>query len=711
VVLSGMANYEKCKLQLENFIQNFKSKSLRENIFNPKFLNSSKKYFNQCKEMIKRQRTKFIFELEDLISTSHVELKDLAFFNTQRFLEILVFNLKKIFSDYSHKLSENIDNTSSKIFYKKHLIERNDLKNTKTLDFQVILVPPKAFPIEKIGLFDASMIGKFIMFNGTCLTFSVKITRLNFATYFCKVCNSKISSKINNPVFKPILYCFSKVCEKKFNRRLFLDLNLCKFQTFERIKCCQLKENNNFENSEIEVYFNEQSCESFYPGKDVRCAGVLLPIAYEWVSTINNSVGFFFQASFIERFDYDFYDERLFLNKQKFILELIRSPNLYDRISDSLLPFFFGNSDLKKSLTLAITSCNSTLRKKSLAIRQQIHILLIGDYNIGKTSILRTLSEMSQKGKYVNPLWNPSKISFDSQLNKENEKFSKKKPRVKLSEGGIIFLENVFFLEDKEFFELDDVLDNQLFLFDKMNPNITIIASVAKFEPFEIQKTLTKTSHVKTEFFHKFDLVFFKDYENSDSDNSKISNYLLENYGKEKNSKRNNVFIENILKAFFKESEHINPKFTKTSIEMAIYHYVIVKGNENEKLVPKVNIRFLASIIRISMALARLNFKNSISINDTKEASRLITSSILSMKNFKLTNLEFSSISNENKIYNLIRKTSLRLKKPILSLLYLSKLSFSMGFSGEDFARCLEVYENLNVWAISLKQMKLVFLV
>ena len=67
-------------------------------------------------------------------------------------------------------------------------------------------------------------------------------------------------------------------------------------------------------------------------------------------------------------------------------------------------------------------------------------------------------------------------------------------------------------------------------------------------------------------------------------------------------------------------------------------------------------------------------------------------------------------ISNENKIYNLIRKISITLRKPILQLSYLSKLSSSMGFSKESFAKCLEMYENLNIWAISLKQMKLVFL-
>jgi hypothetical protein len=101
--------------------------------------------------------------------------------------------------------------------------------------------------------------------------------------------------------------------------------------------------------------------------------------------------------------------------------------------------------------------------------------------------------------------------------------------------------------------------------------------------------------------------------------------------------------------------------------------------------------------------------KNLMLINEGKSKENDIPEDNL-FNSFKLSEINYTSMSNENNIYNLIRKTSIRLKTSILSLLYLSKLSFSMGFSGEDFAKCLETYENLNVWAISLKQMKLVFL-
>ena len=557
------------------------------------------------------------------------------------------------------------------------------------------------------------MIGKFILFNGTCLTHISKVTRLKLATYFCKNCGSKISSKINESVFKPVLYCFSKICEKKFNRKLFLDLNLSKFQNFQVIKCSGAEKKKDFKNSitEIEIFMVEQMGKCFLPGVKIRCAGILLPSAYEWVSSYSSSNNFYVQATFIEKLCDKFQDERKFFFMQQYILELIKSPNLYDRISNSLVPCFVEDINLKKCLTLAITNSGAYPRKNSQFFRHQIHILLIGDFNIGKSSFLEMLSDLSPNAEYINSLDNTITTSFKSRSNSHTNLHFSKISGPNLGIGNIIFVDNALFLKERDYFKINEILGDQLSFAKKDSIKTTVVASTTKFEHFEVLKKEGKLSDVKTTFFQKFDLIFIKERKISDIKQQRISDYLLENFGKKDNfSQKKNLIDENILRALFIELEPIHPTFTKMSFEMVIYYYVSLKTRNSEVFNISLNIRHLISIIRLSIALAKLNFRNVISINDTKEASKLLTSSILSMKNFKLSEVKYSDMSNENNIYNLIRKTSLQLKKSILSLSHLSKLSFSMGFSAEDFAKCLETYENLNVWAISLKQMKLVFL-
>ena len=394
--------------------------------------------------------------------------------------------------------------------------------------------------------------------------------------------------------------------------------------------------------------------------------------------------------------------------KQKHIFELFRSPNLYDRIADCLLPSFLGNADLKKSLTLSITSTESFLKKSMIGIRKQIHVLMIGDFNIGKSSLLKLLSSVSPNATYVNYLNSP--LKFKSEL---EENFIKiKNQKSKFIDDGIIFIDNFFSLKENHFFILDEILETQTLKTETQSPKITIVASITTSERLEINKAKKKKIQPEIDFFHKFDLVFFQDQEQTEEFNQKVSEYLIENYGKEENlTKKENFIDKEILKAFFRESEHIHPKFSKKSIEMVMYNYILLRANVIENFNKELNLKILLSMIRLSIALAKLNFKDLISTNDTKEALRLINSSFLSIKNIKLSRKKIFENSIENKIYNLIRKISLQKANSILDLPYLAKISLSMGFSKENFAKCLEIYENLNIWAISLKQMKLVFLI
>jgi len=574
------------------------------------------------------------------------------------------------------------------------------------------LVPPKVFPVEKLGLVDASMVGKFILIEGICLGFITKITKLKLATYFCKFCGSKIHSKINNSTFEPVIYCFSETCEKKYTRKLFLDVNMSNFKTYHLVKISNIKDKTEVKPSigEIDIYFNEKLCGNFNQGIKIRSAGTVLPCGYECVVPVKFSMNFFFQSMFIEKHPYSYRTEKPFLIKQNYIFELLRSPDLYDRISESILPYFLGDLDLKKSITLALANSSSNLKKTMFEIQQQINILFIGDFNIGKLSILHELSSISPNAIYINSSSNSLKTHFQSISEFKNNFSINKELDSQILNTELILIENVLFLKEDEIFFLEKCLEDQLAWSEKIVSNATIIASIANFENFEFQKT-KKTNYSINSFLRNFDLVFFQDQKPISNFNEKISSFLLENYGKEKLfKKKENFFNKEILKVLFKECQHIYPKFTKSSIEMVIYNYVLLKATDMEKFRKNINIKFLISIIKLSMALAKLNFKDLISVVDTKEATRLITSSIRTQKDFKLSSAQLHKISIENKIYNLIRKTSLQTKKSILHLPYLAKLSSSMGYPRENFAKCLEIYENLNIWAISLKQMKLVFL-
>ena len=60
-----MENYKNCRKYLEKFVRTFQKEIKKKNIFNLDYFRTEKIYLNQCNEMIKGQRNKFIFDLED----------------------------------------------------------------------------------------------------------------------------------------------------------------------------------------------------------------------------------------------------------------------------------------------------------------------------------------------------------------------------------------------------------------------------------------------------------------------------------------------------------------------------------------------------------------------------------------------------------------------------------------------------------------------
>ena len=708
-----MNNYKKYTIILGNFIRNFNEKVVQINIFNS-MEKERKKYAYQCKEILKGQRNLFTFELDDLKEIQDSNLKDLAFFNTKRFLELLNSTLIEIINQFINDLTIK---KGGKFFKKTHSAKEeeseNYLQTGEINDFEINLIPPKIFPVEPLGSLNASLIGKFILIYGRCSSFQYNVIKLKIATYYCKSCGMRISSKISGSFFNPLLFCFSRICERKYNRKLFLDINSSFFQNLKIIKISNENNQAYFEDSakDLQICLNNKTDQIFYPGDKIKCAGILLPGTNQSIVPKNICHEFLFQATFVEKFNYDYFEEIPFRIKKKDIFDMSNSFNLLEHISETLFPHFFGSSDLKKSLLLAMTSCVYQSRENLLNIREQINILLIGDFNFGKSSFLKNISDIFLDSIYIDPLNASLKNCLYSNSSSRDKDFIPQKIENRSYKNGPILIENLFFLKISDFFLLNKVLEKQLFRNGEVVITSPIIASLTESENFEIQQGQKKINLIKNNLFKKFDLVFFQNkHVNSDFE-KRITTYLLEKYGTDKTSKKiEKSFENNFLFTYFRESRNLCPKFTEKTIEMIIYNYILVKARDTENFQKNFNYKFLISLIRISLGLAKLNFKDFVSSNDIKEASRLLISSNASVSSFKFSQMESTTLSSENKIYNLIRKISLKTKKMVLPLPYLSRISFSIGFSKESFAKCLEIYENLNIWAISLKQMKLVFL-
>ena len=126
--------------------------------------------------------------------------------------------------------------------------------------------------------------------------------------------------------------------------------------------------------------------------------------------------------------------------------------------------------------------------------------------------------------------------------------------------------------------------------------------------------------------------------------------------------------------------------------------------------------RTLLGVLRLSQALARLRFSDTVTVEDVDEALRLIDVSKASLYDQDPAHNQHGAgqgyVNPIDRIYEIIRAMS---KDPednfrIMDDVRLSEVRervLSKGFKVQEFEECLRYYEELNIWFVNESQTRL----
>ncbi len=83
------------------------------------------------------------------------------------------------------------------------------------------------------------------------------------------------------------------------------------------------------------------------------------------------------------------------------ITELAADPKIYEKLSASMAPSIFGYDEIKLSLALQLLSGVRKKRSDGTTVRGDFHVLLVGDPGVAKSVMLKFISNIAPKGRYV----------------------------------------------------------------------------------------------------------------------------------------------------------------------------------------------------------------------------------------------------------------------------------------------------------------------
>lgn len=138
------------------------------------------------------------------------------------------------------------------------------------------------------------------------------------------------------------------------------------------------------------------------PGSRIRIYGILkeVPIPLQ-TGAISTRFDIAIEANNVSPMEESYEDLDISEEETKQILELAADPNLFKRLVQSISPSVYGFDKIKEALLLQMFGGIRKIKSDKGSARGDIHILLVGDPGVAKSVLLKFMSAIAPKGRYV----------------------------------------------------------------------------------------------------------------------------------------------------------------------------------------------------------------------------------------------------------------------------------------------------------------------
>lgn len=374
------------------------------------------------------------------------------------------------------------------------------------------------------------------------------------------------------------------------------------------------------------------------PGSKIRVVGIVkeVPIILQ---TGGQSTRFdlILDVNSVETLQEDFTEINLSPEDEQEIQELAKDPDLFEKLVASIAPSIYGHDPIKQALLLQMFGGVHKSRDRGVKSRGDIHILLIGDPGSGKSQMLKRVSNIAPKARFVAGK-GASGAGLTAAVVKDDflKGWALEAGALVLANRGIVCIDELDKMTKEDTSAMHEALEQQTVSISKANIQATLRCETTvlaaanpkfgRFDPFEI---LSKQIDLPPALISRFDLIFpVRDMPDKTKD-EKLATFLLSLH-KEQQGKEGIIDPERIKKYVAYAKQSCFPKLTEAAVIELKAYYVKMRGGDDErseqqaiKSVP-ITARQLEALVRLSEASARSRLSEKVTRMDAQRAIELV---------------------------------------------------------------------------------------
>ena len=371
------------------------------------------------------------------------------------------------------------------------------------------------------------------------------------------------------------------------------------------------------------------------PGSKITMTGVLRELQRIERGRLTTQYDLVFEANHIEALESDYENLKITKEEEERIIALAKEPTLYEQLVKALAPSIYGYDMIKEALLLQAAGGVHKKRPDEVASRGDIHILLIGDPGAGKSQLLKRLSFIAPKSRYVTGKGvSGAGLTAAVVRNDVLGGWSLEAGALVLANKGMVAIDEMDKMSQEDRAAMHEAMEQQTVSVSKANiqatlqANTTVLAAanpkLGRFNPAGI---IAQQIDLPPTLLSRFDLIFpIKDIPDEKKDNE-LANHIL---GLSQNPHQQEQDISSDMLRKFISYVRINyePKLTDEAKREIEQFYVqmrssAIKDEEIASAIP-ISARQLEALIRLSEASAKLRLSTSVEVQDTQRAIKFI---------------------------------------------------------------------------------------
>ena len=476
-------------------------------------------------------------------------------------------------------------------------------------------------------------LGKLLRLD--CLIKSVTEVKpqIDEVTYQCPACNTLITVKqTDNMLKKPVACeCGFRGIFKKVEQKLHDVRWLVASEPFEITEGEQPGEIRIFLKDDLTTPKFQRRTD---PGSRLKITGVLKEIQRKIRGKASTRLDIYLDANYIEMAEIEYMDLEISDEDEKAIKELASDKNIYDKLIDSIAPGIYGYREIKEAIVLQLFGGVLFKMPDGTKIRGNIHILITGDPGVGKSQLIKLVSQIAPRGRYVSGK-GVTGAGITATVRRDET------TGTWVLEAGALVLSNRSIIGIDEFDKINR--DDLIAMHEAMSigtvsiAKASIIASLPaatailaganpKFGRFDRYKSIAEQINIPETLLSRFDLKFaLLDMPNREFD-EKITQHII-------SARRNAEVVTPLIDATmlrkylaYAKSKISKIELTQEAAETLKNFYVEMRNKyvgEDVVTIP-ITLRQYEALIRLSEASAKVRLSNKVEIQDAERAIKLM---------------------------------------------------------------------------------------